>query len=119
MSRATKTRRFSVSVDANGELLAKLEQKMSSRNDADGRPDTRVQLSVDVPGKGVHRQASYATADDETPGKRDGKYGDHDKKSYVSTTYIHTRTRAHGRADDRRDDVAYGGRGRMRRGFFL
>lgn len=73
-------------VNKNGELLAKLEQKMLSKNDrnAGGQPDTRVQLSVDVPSKGIHKQTSYAS-DDEPPRKRDGKYNrKYGKKSYVS-----------------------------------
>lgn len=73
------------SVNKNGELLAKLEQRMSSKNDvgAGSRPDTRVQLSVDIPSKGIHKQASYSS-NDETPRKRDGKYKEYDKKNYVS-----------------------------------
>lgn len=72
-------------VNKNGELLAKLEQKVLSKNDrnAGDQPDTRVQFSIDIPSKGIHKQASYVT-DDEPPRKRDGKYREYDKKSYVS-----------------------------------
>ncbi|XP_029342380.1 uncharacterized protein LOC100166244 isoform X3 [Acyrthosiphon pisum] len=67
----------------NGELMAKLEQKMSSKNEhnAGGRPDTKVQLSVDIPSKGIHKQTMYAS-DGEPPRKRDGKYREYDKKNY-------------------------------------
>lgn len=73
-------------VNKNGELLAKLEQKVSSNNDRNnvgGQPDTRVQLSVDIPSKGIHKQASYSS-NDELPRKRDGKYREYDKNNYVS-----------------------------------
>jgi len=74
-------------VDKNGELLAKLEQKVSSKNDhIGGKPDTRIQLSIDIPSKGIHKQASY-TSDDEPPKKRDGKYREYDKKNYVRMNY--------------------------------
>lgn len=65
------------------ELMAKLEQKMSSRHDheAGGRPNTKVQLSVDIPSKGIHKQTMYAS-DGEPPRKRDGKYREYDKKNY-------------------------------------
>ncbi|XP_025412736.1 uncharacterized protein LOC112685161 isoform X2 [Sipha flava] len=70
-------------LNKNGEMLAKLEQKVLSKNDrnAGGQPDTRVQLSMDIPSKGIHKQTSYAS-DDESPRKRDGKYREYDKKSY-------------------------------------
>lgn len=74
-------------MNKNGELLARLEQKVSSKNDRNtaGRPDTRVQLSVEIPSKGIHKQTSYAS-DDEPPRKRDGKYNrEYDKKNYVRT----------------------------------
>jgi hypothetical protein len=75
-------------VNKNGEMLAKLEQKVLSKNDrnADGQPDTRVQLSMDIPSKGIHKQTSYAS-DDESPRKRDGKYREYDKKSYVRVCF--------------------------------
>ncbi|XP_050432020.1 uncharacterized protein LOC126840380 [Adelges cooleyi] len=56
-------------VNKNGELLAKLEQKVLSQNDQEtgGRPDTKVQMSVDIPNKGIHKQTSYKS--DEEPRK--------------------------------------------------
>jgi hypothetical protein len=64
--------------------MAKLEQKISSKNDHDagGRPDTKVQLSMDIPSKGIHKQTMYAS-DSEPPKKRDSKYREYDKKNYV------------------------------------
>ncbi|VVC25602.1 Hypothetical protein CINCED_3A008646 [Cinara cedri] len=73
-------------VNKNGELLAKLEQKVSSNNDQNNvgsQPDTKVQLLVDIPSKGIHKQTSYSS-DDEPPRKRDGKYREYDKKNYDS-----------------------------------
>lgn len=65
--------------------MAKLEQKVSSKNDrsSGGKPDTKVQYSMEVPSKNIHKQASYTT-DDEPPRKRDSKYREYDKKNYVS-----------------------------------
>lgn len=75
-------------VNKNGELFAKLEQKVVSNNDrkTDSQPDTKVQLSVDIPSKGIHKSASYT----EPPRKRDNKYrgGEFDKKNYVSIKNI-------------------------------
>ncbi|KAL4132131.1 hypothetical protein QTP88_009340 [Uroleucon formosanum] len=67
----------------NGELMAKLEQKMSSKNEHNtgSRPNTKVQLSVDIPNKGIHKQTMYSS-DGEPPRKRDGKYREYDKKNY-------------------------------------
>jgi len=74
-------------VDKNGELLAKLEQKVSLKNDhIGGKPDTRIQLSIDIPSKGIHKQASYGS-DDDPLRKRDGKYREYDKKNYVIMNY--------------------------------
>ncbi|KAE9532374.1 hypothetical protein AGLY_009997, partial [Aphis glycines] len=72
-------------LNKNGELMAKLEQQISSKNDheAGGRPDTKVQLSVDIPSKGVHKQTVYSS-DGEPPRKRDSKYREYDKKNYDS-----------------------------------
>lgn len=76
-------------MNKNGELIAKLEQKVSSKNDhgANGKPDTKVQYAMEVPSKGIHKQASY-TSNDEPPRKRDGKYREYDKKNYVSSNII-------------------------------
>lgn len=75
-------------VNKNGELFAKLEQKVVSNNDrnTNSQPDTKVQLSVDIPSKGIHKSASYT----EPPRKRDSKYrgGEFDKKNYVSIKKI-------------------------------
>lgn len=75
-------------VNKNGELMAKLEQQISSKNDheAGGRPDTKVQLSVDIPSKGVHKQTVYSS-DGEPLRKRDSKYREYDKKNYVRVTW--------------------------------
>jgi len=69
-------------LNKNGVLLAKLEQKMSSKNDhsSSDHPDTKFQLTMDIPSKGIHKQVSYA----EPPRKRDSKYKEFDKKNYDS-----------------------------------
>lgn len=77
-------------MNKNGELLAKLEQKVLSNNDRNnvgGQPDTKVQLSVDIPSKGIHKQASYSS-DDEPPRKRESKYREYDKTNYVSIVLL-------------------------------
>jgi len=68
-------------VNKNGELLAKLEQKVSSKSGhhPGGQPDTKVQLTVDIPSKGIHKHTSYT----ESPRKRESKFREYDKKSYV------------------------------------
>lgn len=77
-----------VLVNKNGKLLAKLEQKVSSKNNRNngGKPDTRIQLSINIPSKGIHKQTSYVS-DDEPSRKRNGKYREYDKKTYVKISY--------------------------------
>lgn len=68
--------------------MAKLEEKMSSKNDRNGQPDTKVQVSVDIPSKGIHKHTSY-TSDDEPPRKRNEKYKEYDKKNFASMVSVH------------------------------
>ncbi|XP_050540935.1 uncharacterized protein LOC126905349 isoform X3 [Daktulosphaira vitifoliae] len=70
-------------VNKNGELLAKLEQKVMSKNDREnnGRPETNVNLSIDIPSKGIHKQTSYTS--NEEPKKQN--YKRFDKKNYASS----------------------------------